>query len=41
MQEIIPIVVAFDNNYLYPCWRELVFHAGKRQTRERESKTLL
>ncbi|PUD69168.1 lipopolysaccharide biosynthesis protein [Helicobacter pylori] len=21
---------------MYPCWRELIFHAGKRQTRERE-----
>lgn len=35
MQEIIPIVVTFDNHILHPCWRELVFHAGKRQTRER------
>lgn len=39
MQEIVPIVVTFDNNILYPCWRELIFHASKRQTRE--SKTLL
>ncbi|WP_231265087.1 glycosyltransferase family 8 protein [Helicobacter pylori] len=31
MQEIVPIVVAFDNNYCIP--------ASKRQTRE--SKTLL
>ncbi|GAA7642126.1 hypothetical protein HpMMM59_00910 [Helicobacter pylori] len=39
MQEIVPIVVAFDNNYCIP--RELIFHVSKRQTRERESKTLL
>ncbi|GAA7458273.1 hypothetical protein ID1052_03760 [Helicobacter pylori] len=39
MQEIIPIVVTFDNNYCIPAgvsWREFVFHASARQTRERE-----
>lgn len=42
MQEIIPIVVAFDNNYCIPAGASLysmLVHA--KRERERESKTLL
>ncbi|GAA8417663.1 hypothetical protein Hpkin71_04290 [Helicobacter pylori] len=42
MQEIIPIVVAFDNNYCIPAGVSLysMLTYAKRE-RERESKTLL
>ncbi len=44
MQEIIPIVVAFDNNYCIPAGVSLysmLVHAKRERERERESKTLL
>ncbi|MGL2335098.1 glycosyltransferase family 8 protein [Helicobacter pylori] len=46
MQEIIPIVVAFDNNYCIPAGVSLysmLAHAKREREREREreSKTLL
>ncbi|OOQ35134.1 lipopolysaccharide biosynthesis protein [Helicobacter pylori] len=40
MQEIIPIVVAFDNNYCIPAGVSL-FSMLANAKRERESKTLL
>ncbi|OOP93079.1 lipopolysaccharide biosynthesis protein [Helicobacter pylori] len=42
MQEVIPVVVAFDNNYCIPAGVSLysmLVHA--KRERERESKTLL
>ncbi len=44
MQEIIPIVVAFDNNYCISAGVSLysmLAHAKRERERERESKTLL
>ncbi len=42
MQEIIPIVVAFDNNYCIPAGVSLFsMLAHAKRERERESKTLL
>ncbi len=44
MQEIIPIVVAFDNNYCIPAGVSLysmLANAKRERERERESKTLL
>ncbi|WP_100971360.1 glycosyltransferase family 8 protein [Helicobacter pylori] len=42
MQEIIPIVVAFDNNYCIPAGVSLYsMLAHAKRERERESKTLL
>ncbi|GAA9506390.1 hypothetical protein HpHA306_02420 [Helicobacter pylori] len=42
MQEIIPIVVAFDNNYCIPAGVSLSsMLANAKRERERESKTLL
>ncbi|GHR24189.1 hypothetical protein VN1250_04070 [Helicobacter pylori] len=42
MQEIIPIVVAFDNNYCIPAGVSLYsMLANAKRERERESKTLL
>ncbi|GAA8330845.1 hypothetical protein HpBT203_06090 [Helicobacter pylori] len=42
MQEIIPIVVAFDNNYCIPAGVSLFsMLANAKRERERESKTLL
>ncbi|GHS18312.1 hypothetical protein JP0117_08950 [Helicobacter pylori] len=40
MQEIVPIVVAFDNNYCIPAGVSL-FSMLANAKRERESKTLL
>ncbi|BAO97842.1 lipopolysaccharide biosynthesis protein [Helicobacter pylori NY40] len=43
MQEIIPVVVTFDNHYCIPAGVSLysmLAHANERE-RERESKTLL
>ncbi|EEC25046.1 hypothetical protein HPB128_3g91 [Helicobacter pylori B128] len=36
MQEVIPVVVAFDNNYCIPAGVSLFSYAGKRPNRERE-----
>ncbi|RVY48348.1 glycosyltransferase family 8 protein [Helicobacter pylori] len=44
MQEIIPIVVAFDNHYCIPAGVSLfsmLINAKRERERERESKTLL
>ncbi len=42
MQEIVPIVVAFDNNYCIPAGVSLFsMLANAKRERERESKTLL
>ncbi|GAA8302476.1 hypothetical protein HpDR22_07180 [Helicobacter pylori] len=44
MQEIIPVVVAFDNNYCIPAGVSLfsmLANAKRERERERESKTLL
>lgn len=42
MQEVIPIVVAFDNNYCIPAGVSLYsMLAHAKRERERESKTLL
>ncbi len=42
MQEIIPVVVAFDNNYCIPAGVSLYsMLAHAKRERERESKTLL
>ncbi|GAA7399474.1 hypothetical protein BD0140_06510 [Helicobacter pylori] len=42
MQEIIPVVVAFDNNYCIPAGVSLFsMLAHAKRERERESKTLL
>ncbi|RVY77219.1 glycosyltransferase family 8 protein [Helicobacter pylori] len=42
MQEIIPIVVTFDNNYCIPAGVSLYsMLANAKRERERESKTLL
>ncbi|GAA8517836.1 hypothetical protein HpDR58_05120 [Helicobacter pylori] len=42
MQEVIPIVVAFDNNYCIPAGVSLYsMLANAKRERERESKTLL
>ncbi len=44
MQEIIPIVVTFDNNYCIPAGVSLfsmLANAKRERERERESKTLL
>ncbi|GAA8274363.1 hypothetical protein HpNP114_07570 [Helicobacter pylori] len=44
MQEIIPIVVAFDDNYCIPAGVSLfsmLANAKRERERERESKTLL
>ncbi|KOS33059.1 lipopolysaccharide biosynthesis protein [Helicobacter pylori] len=42
MQEVIPIVVAFDNNYCIPAGVSLFsMLAHAKRERERESKTLL
>ncbi|OOQ01834.1 lipopolysaccharide biosynthesis protein [Helicobacter pylori] len=42
MQEVIPVVVAFDNNYCIPAGVSLYsMLAHAKRERERESKTLL
>ncbi|WP_231200948.1 glycosyltransferase family 8 protein [Helicobacter pylori] len=42
MQEIVPIVVVFDNNYCIPADVSLFsMLANAKRERERESKTLL
>ncbi|GAA6873625.1 hypothetical protein CHC126_26050 [Helicobacter pylori] len=42
MQEVVPIVVAFDNNYCIPAGVSLYsMLANAKRERERESKTLL
>ncbi len=42
MQEIVPIVVTFDNNYCIPAGVSLFsMLANAKRERERESKTLL
>ncbi|KNE13684.1 lipopolysaccharide 1,2-glucosyltransferase [Helicobacter pylori] len=41
MQEIVPIIVAFDNNYCIPAGVSLFSMLANANERERESKTLL